>query len=234
MGRLPCRLRPRAPSGVEGGVRLRSITIAVLVLSVIPLAVVFAAPRKKPGAGHILFTGGDRGPVVFSHRRHGKGHAGYACAACHPRMEQKQGGVTMDAIRGGGACGACHDGKTRAPKGGGVAFAITECGGCHMPGEDLRIPLKHMGDLIFPHSRHTGAPGGGKAVVGAGLSCGDCHPGLFARDAGALLSMPVPHTSGACATCHNGKTRSPAGRVAAPATGGCSKCHLPGIQGSKS
>ncbi|NLC59142.1 MAG: hypothetical protein GX774_20085 [Armatimonadetes bacterium] len=230
------------------------IALAVLL----PVALQ-AAALKGPNGGHIVYASGkDAGTVVFSHRRHGEAQTGYKCAACHPAIPEKRGTVTMAANNEGKACGTCHNGRTKAPRGEAVAFAVSECKGCHAPTAELRIGLKHMGDVVFPHSAHIESAAPPKAAAtpglgwgcgtigkptkadaaqgqeGAGLSCGDCHPRLFAKDTEALFNMMMPHTNGGCATCHDGKTRSPAGKVAPQATIGCSKCHLPGIQGSKS
>jgi len=64
-------------------------------------------------------------PAVFPHWVH---RARFRCYVCHPaRFEMQQGAnaVTMDAIRQGQFCGACHDGK--------VAFNVSfqNCTRCH-------------------------------------------------------------------------------------------------------
>ena len=95
------------------------IALAVLL----PVALQ-AAALKGPNGGHIVYASGkDAGTVVFSHRRHGKAQTGYKCAACHPAIPEKRGTVTMAANNEGKACGTCHNGRTKAPRGEAVAFA---------------------------------------------------------------------------------------------------------------
>ena len=84
-----------------------------------------AAPPGKT----VEFVGGDHGKVVFD----GKVHAdkGLKCGDCHtnPKLfAMKKGGdkITMDDIKAGKFCGACHDGK-KAFKAGDEA----NCGKCH-------------------------------------------------------------------------------------------------------
>lgn len=70
---------------------------------------------------------GDRAiaPAVFPHWIH---RIRYKCYACHPApFEMKAGAnpVSMEAIRAGKFCGACHDGK--------IAWEVTfdTCNRCH-------------------------------------------------------------------------------------------------------
>ena len=69
-------------------------------------------------------------PAVFPHWVH---RVRYRCYACHPALfEMKQGAnaVTMDAIKKGQFCGACHNGK--------AAFNVDfqNCARCHKPPEE--------------------------------------------------------------------------------------------------
>lgn len=69
-------------------------------------------------------------PAVFPHWVH---RIRYRCYACHPaQFEMKQGAnaVTMDAIKKGQFCGACHNGK--------AAFNVDfqNCARCHKPPEE--------------------------------------------------------------------------------------------------
>lgn len=64
------------------------------------------------------------GAVTYSHTVHlGKG---YKCTECHSgRFKMKAGAdkITMDDIKAGKFCGACHDGKK--------AFNTDDCTKCH-------------------------------------------------------------------------------------------------------
>jgi c(7)-type cytochrome triheme protein len=64
-------------------------------------------------------------PAVFPHWIH---RIRYKCYACHPALFEMKAGanpITMDAIKTGKFCGACHDGKTAW----GVGFDT--CNRCH-------------------------------------------------------------------------------------------------------
>ena len=92
---------------------------------VLSMSNAMAAPPGKT----VEFAGGDKGKVVFD----GKIHAdkGLKCGDCHtnPKLfAMKKGAdkITMDEIKAGKWCGACHDGK-KAFKAGDEA----NCGKCH-------------------------------------------------------------------------------------------------------
>jgi c(7)-type cytochrome triheme protein len=80
-----------------------------------PPAITFAAGAGSPG------------PVTFAHAAHLA--RGATCGDCHPRLfKMHKGGPvpTMDAMAGGKACGACHNGKK--------AFEVMDgdkCATCH-------------------------------------------------------------------------------------------------------
>jgi c(7)-type cytochrome triheme protein len=89
----------------------------------------FRAKGAAGGPPAITFAGasGSPGPVTFTHASHlGRGAK---CADCHPGLfKMQKGGVplTMDAMAGGKACGACHNGKK--------AFEVMDgdkCATCH-------------------------------------------------------------------------------------------------------
>lgn len=192
---------------------------------------------NKVGGGYIVYHSEHAeghhgsGDVIFSHLAHGEKRAGFDCAACHEAagIEKRRGAVTMAAINEGKACGHCHNGETKGPKSGEVAFAVKECSGCHMPDKDIVFEAaKGPGKVTFSHAAHTGVVEEGKVVEKAGFACGDCHPKPFARKAGEPLGMAVPHKSGGCATCHDGKQVSPSGLLAKAATANCMMCHKRG------
>lgn len=79
------------------------------------------------GGGTIAYPGGGSGKVLFSHDKH-LGF-GLKCEQCHNGLfgyGKSAGKIKMDAINGGKACGACHNGKK--------AFAAEDCGKCHQMG----------------------------------------------------------------------------------------------------
>ena len=80
-----------------------------------PPAITFASAKDAPG------------PVTFTHASHLA--RGAKCADCHPGLfKMQKGGIslTMEAMAGGKACGACHNGKK--------AFEVMDgdkCTTCH-------------------------------------------------------------------------------------------------------
>lgn len=214
---------------------LRGVVAGLFALGVITAVWAAEESANKVGGGYIVYhpkAGEDGklpGDVVFSHLAHGEKGAGFACDACHDAIEKKRGGVTMAAINEGKACGQCHNGQTKGPKSEGVAFEVKECTGCHMPEKDIVFPAaKGPGKVTFSHAQHTGVVEEEKVVEKGGFACGDCHPKVFKAKVGEPLGMAVPHKSGACATCHDGKKTSPSGVLAKAATGNCMTCHKKG------
>lgn len=81
--------------------------------------------RKAEVEGSAAFP-----PSIFPHWVH---RARYRCYVCHPALFEMQQGantVTMDAIRKGQFCGACHNG--------GTAFGpdFVNCNRCHKQPEE--------------------------------------------------------------------------------------------------
>jgi c(7)-type cytochrome triheme protein len=75
------------------------------------------------------------GPTTFSHEKH-KAAGLDKCQACHTKIfkmkKGQTGPLTMEKMKAGEQCGACHNGKTTV--GGKVPFAVTEqasCEKCH-------------------------------------------------------------------------------------------------------
>ncbi len=99
-------------------------------------------------------------------------------------------------------------GKSSNPK-------IQKAADMGMPTETILLrPLEKKERVVFSHTTHVD------------YSCTKCHPKLFRRKAGGLISMmALPHSEGGCAVCHDGKTKSPKGHVVFTAEGSCSKCH---------
>jgi c(7)-type cytochrome triheme protein len=95
-----------------------------IILTALPAASVLAV------LGDIVFQTDDeaRGtaPAVFPHWAH---RVRYKCYACHPAVFAMKAGanpMTMDDLKEGKYCGACHDGKTAW----GIAFDT--CNRCHI------------------------------------------------------------------------------------------------------
>ena len=167
------------------------------------------------------------GPVVFSHRYHDVQGAGYACDKCHTSESFKTMSVTMDAIRQGEICGACHNGRTKGPHSGLLASSIHDCSSCHIPATDIVIKLRRMDPVIFSHILHLAVDTTKKVSKPAGFSCSDCHPAPIELGVTDPIGMEVPHESGGCAQCHNGKNRNDGMPTAFAANTRCLTCHKP-------
>ena len=186
-------------------------------------------PAGEKDGGFVFYPGGSgtSGPVLFSHGAHGPSGAGYACQKCHASASGKDLDITMDGIRQGRGCGACHDGKTAAPRTRKAAAPVQDCASCHMPAADIVIPMNRMDPVAFSHLRHLGADPAVKVTKNAGFACGACHPVPFERASEGPVGMEVPHESGGCAHCHNGQERAGGMPAAFPATKRCLTCHKP-------
>jgi len=165
------------------------------------------AAEKDGGFVAYPSVSGATGPVLFSHRAHGLRGAGYACDKCHA-SSNKALNVTMEDIRKGQACGSCHNGRIKGPRSQTAAPSIQDCSACHMPAADIVITLNRMDPVAFSHVRHLAVDPNKKILKFAGFSCSDCHPGLFERASKSSVGMEVPHESGGCGQCHNGKKRA--------------------------
>jgi c(7)-type cytochrome triheme protein len=108
-----------------------------------------------------------------------------------------------------------------------AAAAVQDCSACPMPAADIVIKLNRMDPVTFSHSRHLKVDRVNKNVNVAGFSCGDCHPAPFERTTLGPVGMAVPHESGGCAQCHNGKKRADGMPVAFAANSRCLTCHKP-------
>ena len=89
---------------------------------------------QAKGPENFDFAGGSQGKVTFSHEKHVA--AGNKCTACHVKIfKMKKGGtgpLTMEKMKAGEQCGACHNGKT-AVEGKTVFLAsdTANCTKCH-------------------------------------------------------------------------------------------------------
>ena len=183
---------------------------------------------EKDG-GFIIYpcTSEAPGPVVFSHRSHGVPGAGYACDKCHTSASFKTLNVTMDAIIQGQVCGVCHDGRTKEPRRDLPVASIQDCASCHMPPADIVIKLGRMDPVPFSHIRHLAVDITKKISTPVGFSCSSCHPTPIELGITNPIGMEVPHESGGCAQCHNGKKRIDGMPTAFAANTRCLVCHKP-------
>jgi c(7)-type cytochrome triheme protein len=106
------------------------IVAATVVLAFGLLAASPGWAQGKPPAD-ITYEGGkdSAGKVTFSHEKHVAG--GTKCTACHVKIfKMKKGAtgpLTMEKMKAGEQCGACHTGK---PIDGKTAFAVDDKAGC--------------------------------------------------------------------------------------------------------
>ena len=115
---------------------MQSRTCAVIGgLVVLLTAVVLATAQVKVPADFAFERGKDSpGPVTFSHEQHRAKVD--KCQACHVKVFKMKKGTTgplsMEKIKAGEQCGACHNGKTQV--GSVVVFTADDkanCEKCH-------------------------------------------------------------------------------------------------------
>ena len=131
------------------------------------------------------------GPVNFSHYNH-LDALGKKCTLCHNKVfnivRSKNPEFSMDDMRKGKSCGACHNGNK--------AFAVDDdCSSCH-PTRDITFATE-VGNTMFPHSVHTEM-----------YSCGDCHTSIFTPDVtkSTRYTMSQMGEGVSCGACHDGDT----------------------------
>lgn len=111
-------------------VTLRGVVVLALVLAASPAAAQIKIPPD------FTYPGGkdSPGPVTFSHT----GHKAKVekCQACHPKIFKLKrgaaGAFSMQEMRAGDQCGACHNGRTEVA--GKVVFTVDDkanCERCH-------------------------------------------------------------------------------------------------------
>ena len=101
-----------------------------LVLALSPLAASTGFAQAKPPADMTLEGAKDSpGKVTFSHEKHMA--TGAKCTSCHVKVfKMKKGGtgpLTMEKMKAGEQCGACHTGKAIEGK---TAFAVSDTANC--------------------------------------------------------------------------------------------------------
>ena len=198
----------------------------LIAMALFVASISLAAYAAKRDGGFVVYPGtsANTGPVVFSHRSHGNDGAGYQCKSCHSGPSGETLNVTMDRIRAAEACGACHDGRTKGPRGRRAALPVQDCSSCHMPAADLIIKLNRMDAVPFSHIRHLGAEAANRHSRLTGFSCMNCHPVPFEPGVNGPR-MALPHEQGGCARCHNGRKRKDGIPAAFAATTRCLTCH---------
>ena len=106
---------------------------SVVVATVFALGLLAVSPgwaQVKPPADMTLEGAKDSpGKVTFSHEKHMK--EGLKCTSCHVKVfkmkKGQTGPLTMDKMKAGEQCGACHTGK---PMEGKTPFAVADTANC--------------------------------------------------------------------------------------------------------
>ena len=109
--------------------------VLISIVAIWSLAVPPAAPQIKVPVDFTFEQGKDSpGPVTFSHEQH-KAKVD-KCQACHVKVFKMKKGtsgpLTMEKMKAGEQCGACHDGKTEIA--GAPVFTVAadnNCARCH-------------------------------------------------------------------------------------------------------
>jgi len=138
------------------------------------------------------------GTTGFSHKLHLATSAD--CSVCHPSLfaagHNKR--FTMEDMKKGKSCGACHNGKK--------AFGLDTCVTCH-PVKEITFKVKETGPTHFSHNTHLGV-----------AECGTCHPKLYSpNQKNRRVGMAAMGKGKSCGACHNSKE--------AFSVKECSKCH---------
>ncbi len=109
--------------------KLGSVVVTV-VFALSAMAASSAFAQAKPPADMTLEGAKDSpGKVTFSHEKHMA--AGSKCTSCHVKIFKMKKGtsgpLTMDKMKAGEQCGACHNGKAMEGK---TTFAVADTANC--------------------------------------------------------------------------------------------------------
>jgi len=114
--------------------RFAGMTVVVGVVSSVFLLSPGMAQVKVPPDFTFPQGKDDPGVVTFSHEKHKE--RAEKCTVCHTKIfkmkKGQTGALTMEKMKAGEQCGACHNGKTEV--GGKVAFTVDDkanCEKCH-------------------------------------------------------------------------------------------------------
>lgn len=115
--------------------RLLTVTVAVAVAVIVSLVAASGSAQVKLPPDFAFEQGKDSpGAVTFSHEKH-KAKVD-KCQACHVKVFKMKKGttgpLTMEKMKAGEQCGACHNAKTSI--GGAVVFSVDDqakCETCH-------------------------------------------------------------------------------------------------------
>jgi c(7)-type cytochrome triheme protein len=114
--------------------RLGSLALAITLVLGSLMASPGWAQVKAPADMTFEKTKDSPGAVTFSHEKHLA--AGNKCTSCHTKIfkmkKGSSGPITMEKIKAGEQCGACHNGKTEVA--GKTVFLATDpsnCEKCH-------------------------------------------------------------------------------------------------------
>lgn len=152
----------------------------------------------------VVFTTGNAGKVVFSHREHMKKEGMRKnCRACHDAIYdlKKKKHYSMADMKRGRSCGACHNGKS--------AFDVDKCATCHVV-KEVTYKVKETGPTLFSHKTHLKV-----------AECPACHPKLYApNQTNRRVGMAAMAKGRSCGACHDSKQ--------AFSVIECTKCHPTG------
>jgi c(7)-type cytochrome triheme protein len=117
-------------------VRVISAVLFAVAFTVVVLAAASAHAQPKIPDPFAFPQGKDSpGVVTFDHAKH-KAAGVDKCTACHTKVfkmkKGQTGALTMEKMKAGEQCGACHDGKAQV--GTKTVFTVTDkdkCAACH-------------------------------------------------------------------------------------------------------
>ena len=110
--------------------RLGTFALTIVLALGLMTAGPASAQTKPPADMTFEKTKDSPGTVTFSHEKHLA--AGNKCTSCHTKIfkfkKGASGPITMEKIKAGEQCGACHNGK--ADVSGKPVFLATDTGNC--------------------------------------------------------------------------------------------------------
>ena len=107
------------------------VGLAVTVVFAVGLLAASPGWAQVKSPADMTFEGAKDSPgkVTFSHEKHAK--EGLKCTSCHVKVfkmkKGQTGPLTMEKMKAGEQCGACHTGKAMEGK---TAFAVADTASC--------------------------------------------------------------------------------------------------------